>query len=163
MDTNNPESNNIDASAENVEEVKSAAAQQTDDIDWKLQSRKHEERAKENFAAAQKWKEYEESQKSEDEKRYEELAQVRLENASLKTEKLKSDIALKYNVPSELLFALNGSTEEELSTQAEKLVSSISQSAKPNKSNINPEQGKPNGNTDGDSITSWVNDNLLNK
>lgn len=163
MDNETPENieTPVDSVEENVEQVDNEAAEQ-ETINWKAQARKHEERAKANFEDAQKWREYLESQKSEDEKREEELARTRLELEELRSASIKKDIALEKAIPTTLLKYLTGTTREELEAQADELLSVIAESAKPN-SKPNPEQGKPIGKTDADSLASWVEDNILRK
>lgn len=164
MDELNPETNietPVDNVEENVNEVNSDAAEQKE-IDWKAEARKHEARAKENFELAKKWKEYEESQKTEDEKRAEELAKTRLELEELRTESLKKDIAAEKGVPTKALKYLSGSTREELEAQADEILSIITESATTKQNTkVNPEQGKPNGNTESDPLASWITDNIL--
>lgn len=170
MGNQNPENENVNTDADNASEnvnnesVNNDAAQQTE-TDWKEQARKWEARAKENFsfkADAEKYREYVESQKTEYEKLQEAEAKTRLELEELRTDSIKKDIALEKSVPQNLLKYLTGTTREELETQADELLSVIAESAKPN-SKPNPEQGKPIGNTEADSLTSWVQDNILGK
>lgn len=52
------------------------------------------------------------------------------ENSSLKTTALKQDIAYEYKIPRDMASRLNGSTEEELRKDADKLSSYISSSTK---------------------------------
>jgi hypothetical protein len=140
---------NVDSVNENANEVNEDAAGQEAVIDYqvkyealKREARKHEDRAKANFEDAQKYREYTESRKSEDEKRAEELAKANLELATLKAETLKKDIALEKAIPTNLLKYLSGTSREELEEQADELLSVINESAKPKQPLPNPEQGK---------------------
>ena len=168
MDTENPVNETVNeetASNEvNNETINDDAAQQTE-TDWKAQAKKWEARAKENFAFksdAEKYREYLESQKTEDEKRAEELSRTRLELEELRTETLKKDVALEKNIPTKVIKYLTGTTREELEASADDILSAFAESAKPN-AKPNPEQGKPNGNTDSDGLVSFLEQNLLNK
>lgn len=155
MDTTNAETNpetpvdNVDETV--TDEVTTDAAEQKE-VNWqaeaeklKAESRKHEARAKENFEYAKKWKELEDSQKSESEKLNEKLAALEAENAKMKTEALINAVASEKNIPSKALKLLTGSTREELEASADEILSIISESAQPTKPLPNPEQGKPAG------------------
>lgn len=167
MDTSNTANENIESDAsvdENVDTVNQEAAEQKE-TDWKAEARKWEKYAKENLAFktdAEKYREYVESQKTEYEKLQEAEAKARLELEQLRADSLKKDIVIEKNIPTELVEFLTGTTKEELDAQAEKILSVIANQTKPN-AKVNPEQGKPNGNTTSDSLTDWVNSNLLNK
>jgi len=170
-DNVNPDAN-IETNVDNVNtnvttDNTEAPAETAEVIDYKAKyeetlahSRKWETRAKTDRELADKWREYEIAQKHEAERIAEELASLRAEKALLEADKLKSDVAVAKNVPAKLLPFLNGSTREELESQADELLSVLNESAKP-KTLPNPEQGKPNGNTNGDTLAAWVEENLL--
>lgn len=167
-DTETTNESNVDTESTGVSNVNNENAAEHEDIDYKAKyeetlahSRKWEQRAKSDKELADKWREYELAQKPEAERMAEELAEYRKKAAILEVETIKKDIALDKNIPAKLLQFLTGSTREELEGQADELLSVISESAKP-KTQPNPEQGKPNGNTAGDSLASWVESNLLN-
>ena len=164
---NTSETNSVDTNVDNVTENTTPdnnnAAGQEAEIDWKAQARKWEDRAKENFSYKEKAEAYDaylEAQKTEEEKREEELNRIKNEYATLQAETLKKDIALEKNIPSNLLKYLNGSTKEELEAQADELLSVINESAKP-KINPNPEQGKPVEKSTGNSLEEWIKDNII--
>ena len=175
MDNVNPEETNIETTTvDNVDinvtpDNTEATAETALEIDYKAKyeetlahSRKWETRAKTDKELADKWREYELASKPEAERIAEELNTLRAEKALFESEKLKNDVAASKNMPSKLLPFLSGSTREELETQADELLSVLNESAKP-KSLPNPEQGKPNGNTNGDTLSSWIEENLLKK
>jgi len=171
MDNANPETNIESTEVDNVNNVTTdnteAPAETAETVDYKAKyeetlahSRKWETRAKTDKELADKWREYENAQKPEAERMAEELAALRAEKALFEAEKLKNDVAASKNIPSKALKFLSGSTREELEAQADELLSVLNESAK-SKTLPNPEQGKPNGNTAGDSLTSWIEENLL--
>ncbi|WP_313277732.1 hypothetical protein [Timonella senegalensis] len=86
---------------------------------WKAHSRKNEERAKENAEKAKKFDELEEASKTEQQKRDEHIANLEKENAALKSQSLRSQVASEKGVPAELL---SGSTQEELEESADALL-----------------------------------------
>jgi hypothetical protein len=104
------------------------------ETDWKKEARKWEARAKEAQTfkeQADKWREYEQSQKSEHEKLAETLASAQA-TASEATAKLtRYEVASQKGIPAEALDLLTGSTREELESAAEKLLSLIANQSKP--------------------------------
>ena len=143
------EENNIDATETTAEEVATdtvndneTAAEQKTDIDWKAQARKWEARAKADKELADKYRQYEESQKTEYEKLQEELARFKAEAESATLAKTKLEVASEKQLPKEALDLLVGSSREELEAKAEALLSLIGKSVKPS-IQPNPEQGKP--------------------
>lgn len=123
-------------------EVKEDAAGQNEP-DWKTEARKWEQRAKADYDAAKKWREYENSLKPEQERVKEELEQTRKEAEEAKIALLKYEIATSKNLTPEALKLLEGKTREELEEKADAILSLIT--VKP-KIQPNPEQGKPVGN-----------------
>lgn len=99
---------------------------QTQEIDWKAESRKWESRAKENLAsakanegAAQRLAEIEEAQKTEAQKAQDALAKAQQELAVERAARLRAEVAADKGVPAELL---SGSTREELDAAADALL-----------------------------------------
>jgi hypothetical protein len=127
--------------------VDTNAAGQTEKTDWKAEARKWETRAKADYEAANKWREYENSLKPEQERVKEELASVKAEAEAAKIALMKYEVATSKNLSPEALELLTGSTKEELEAKAEALLSLIDKSVKP-KVQPNPEQGKPVNSTD---------------
>jgi uncharacterized FlaG/YvyC family protein len=115
------------------------------ETDWKAESRKWEARAKSSKADADKWRQYEESQKSEDEKRAEELERVRGELASERTSRLKLEIAAEKGIPSEAIKLLDGSTREEIEEKAAALLQLIGDQSKPKAPKPDSDQGRVAG------------------
>lgn len=111
---------------EKVTEDKGTQAVATDAPDlssevekWKALSRKNEERAKANAAAAKKLEEIEAAQLSETERLTKRAEEAEKKAAELATRTLKSEVAAAKGVPAELL---TGSTQEELEASAEALL-----------------------------------------
>lgn len=80
---------------------------------------------------AAKYDAYLESQKTEDEKQAEKMNVLQQENASLRQKIIRNDVAGKFNLPLEVVAMLNGTTEEELTEQAEKLAANLKASPAP--------------------------------
>lgn len=119
--------------------------QQTEGTNWKEQSRKWEARAKADKALADKWREYESSQKTDYEKLVEELTAAKTEAASATANLIKYEIAAEKQLPANALALLKGATREELEAEADILLTLIADPAKPKQPQPNPEQGKPAG------------------
>lgn len=116
------------------------------EIDWKAEARKWESRAKAakpDQEAAAKWREYEQSQKSEHEKLAETLAAAQAEAASAKAELTRLKIAAEKGIPAEALQLLKGSSEEELQAEADLLLSLIANQSKPKSPQPDTNQGQP--------------------
>lgn len=98
------------------------------DVDWKAMARKWEKRAKENLSAAEKLKEFEDAQKTEQERLAEELEAARSKEGELSRKMLRLDVALA-KAPEgmsaqkirKLAARLTGDTVEELEADAEEL------------------------------------------
>ena len=117
--------------------------QGSQETDWKAEARKWEARAKADHEAANQWREFETSQKSEVEKMADELARFKAEASESSTKLLKFEIASQKGIPTEALDLLNGSTREELESSADKLLSLIADQSKPNTPKPDLNQGKP--------------------
>lgn len=117
--------------------------QGSQEIDWKAEARKWEARAKADHEAANQWREFETSQKSEVEKMADELARFKAEASESSTKLLKFEIASQKGIPTEALDLLNGSTRQELESSADKLLSLIADQSKPNTPKPDLNQGKP--------------------
>jgi hypothetical protein len=86
--------------------------------DWEKEAKKWESRSKENYEYVERWKEYEEKVKPEQEKTASKLTAALAELDELKTNILKNEIALEMNLPKEAISHLQGSTAEELRADA---------------------------------------------
>lgn len=118
----------------------------TKEIDWKAQARKWEARAKEAHAdkeLADKWREYEQSQKSDHEKLAEELERAKVEAANASAELVRLKVAAEKGIPADALDLLPGSSREELEAAADKLLSLIADQSKPKTPKPDENQGKP--------------------
>lgn len=147
---NEPEVNsaeNTDTQNSGTETTVDTTAAGQKEIDWKAEARKWETRAKADYDAANKWREYENSLKPEQERVKDELAAVKAEAEAAKIALMKYEVATSKNLSPEALELLTGSTKEELEAKAEALLSLIDKSVKP-KVQPNPEQGKPVNSTD---------------
>lgn len=116
---------------------------QGESTDWKAEARKWEARAKADHEVAQKWREYEQSQKSEHEKLAEELARAKAEASQASTTLLRYEIAAEKGISGAALDLLTGSTREELAANADKLLSLIADQSKPKSPLPDENQGKP--------------------
>lgn len=116
------------------------------EIDWKAQARKWETRAKEALTfkeEAEKWREYESSQKSEHEKLAEELARYKAEASEASAKLTRYEVASQKGIPAEALDLLSGATREDLEAAAEKLLALIANQSKPKTPQPDANQGKP--------------------
>jgi len=96
-------------------------------------ARKHEDRAKENFAAAQKLAAIEESQKTESQKAADRIAALEREAADAKSTALRYEVGAEKGVPTKLLRYLTGSTKEELEANAAQLLADFGTGTDPGK------------------------------
>lgn len=96
---------------------------------WKGLSRKNEEQAKANSAAAKRLAEIEESNKSAEEKAAERTRVAEQTAASSAAEAAKLRVALTKGLPADLVDRLVGSTPEELAEDADRLLALIKPSA----------------------------------
>ena len=113
------------------------------EIDWKAKSRLWESRAKQAKADADKWREYEQSQKTVEERRTEELAQVQRELEAERTARLRLEIASDRGISGEALTLLDGATREEIEAKADALQALIASQQKPKAPAPDPLQGRP--------------------
>ena len=119
------------------------APQGAPETDWKAEARKWESRAKADHELAQKWREYEDTQKSEHEKLADELARAKEEASQASTELLRLKIASEKGLTGEALELLTGSTQDELEAKADKLLSLIANQSKPKALKPDENQGQP--------------------
>lgn len=116
------------------------------ETDWKAEARKWETRAKAAKAdseAAAKWREYEEAQKPLQERMAAELAQTKAEASQAQAELLRLKIASEKGITGEATKLLKGTTQEELESEAELLLSLIANQSKPKSPLPDENQGKP--------------------
>ena len=113
------------------------------ETDWKAEARKWENRAKADHEAAKRWREFEQSQKSDVEKMADELARYKAEASEASTKLLKFEVASQKGIPAEALDLLVGSNREELESAADKLLSLIADQSKPTTPKPDANQGKP--------------------
>ena len=109
---------------------------------WKSRARAWEKQSKENKDAALKWAEYQESQKTVEEKRAEELASIQRELEAERAERIRLEIATERGITGEALKLLDGSTREEIEAKADALLEIIAAQSKPNAPKPDPSQGR---------------------
>jgi hypothetical protein len=115
---------------------------ESDDTDWKSEARKWESRAKSNVEAADRWREYESSLKSEDEKRAERLAQVEAELTAERAERTRLEVASEKGIMAEAVKLLTGTTREEIESQADALLKLVADQSSPKSPKPNARQGR---------------------
>lgn len=84
---------------------------------------------KENEAAAKKWQEHLDSQKTEMERMTERQAELEAELSALRTEKLQRDIAAEVGLDPEMAEFIRGESESEMRESAQKLADKFSVSS----------------------------------
>lgn len=92
---------------------------------WKAIARQNETRAKANAEKAQRFDEWEQSQKSEQEKQNEELVQLREQNKRYELEILRGKVAAEKGLEPALAETLIGKTAEEMAEHADRLIAAI--------------------------------------
>lgn len=113
--------------------------------DWKAEARKWEKRAKDANALredADKWREYEQSLKPEQERMRERLALAEQEAETARVQLLKYEVANEKQLPADALALLTGSNREELEEKAETLLALIANQSKPKTPAPDPSQGR---------------------
>lgn len=113
---------------EQPEQVEEAAKK---DTDWKAEARKWEQRAKANYSAVEKLQALEDEKKSELEKAQDKAAQALQEAENAKREAARFRIAATHKISDEYFDLLTGSTEDELTAQAEKISQLIASTKTP--------------------------------
>ncbi|MFI6510128.1 hypothetical protein ACIBCT_21190 [Streptosporangium sp. NPDC050855] len=88
---------------------------------WRAMARKHEQTAKANAEAARKYAEFEESQKSEQQRIADRLAAAEQRAVAAEIGRAKLMAAAAYNIPTSLLDRLGGSNEDEINEAAQEL------------------------------------------
>jgi len=134
-----------DTQTDSVDEVIEAQAAEPE-TDWKAMARKWESRAKAAKADtedAQRWREYLETQKTEQEKINDALAQAKAEAEAAKLELMRIQVASAKGITGEAARLLRGSTTEEIEAEAELLVSLMASSQNPTKPQPDASQGRP--------------------
>lgn len=111
--------------------------------DWKTEARKWEQRAKADHDAANKWREFEASQKSEYEKLAERLAQAEATANEATAKAIRYEVATAKGIPAEALELITGNDRETIEASAEKLAALIAAQTKPNQPKPDPNQGLP--------------------
>lgn len=135
--------------AELVEETPNGEVTKSNDEEtveyWKARSRQHEKQSKENKAAADAWAEYQDSQKSVEEKRAEELAALQMQLDKERTERIRLEIASERGISGDALKLLDGSTREEIEAKADALLELIAAQSSNKSPKPDPSQGRTVG------------------
>ncbi len=92
---------------------------------WRHQARKHEKTAKSNSDAAKRWAEFEESQKSEQQKLLERAEAAELALVEERRGRARLMAAATYNLPADLLDRISGASEDEINDGAHALSQAI--------------------------------------
>lgn len=123
---------------------------------WKRQSRKQEDANKALKASAQKWEEFQESQKTELQKAIEKAQKLEAEIAKTKLEAEVLKVQKKYALPDESVALLSKSTIETIDEDAKILASLVKSSQKEEKKTlpVNPLQGQKATETKSNSMAS---------
>lgn len=117
-----------------------------DETDWKAEARKWENRAKaakSDSEDAAKWREYESAQKPIQERLAEELAQAKAQTTDAAAKLLRYEIAAAKGITGEATKLLKGTTQEELESEADLLLSLLANQSKPKTPMPDENQGKP--------------------
>lgn len=114
-----------------TEDTKPHGDVEVEDTDWKAEARKWESRAKSNIDDADRWREYESSLKSEDEKRAERLAEVERELITERAVRVRLEIASEKGLSADALKLLTGTSREEIETQADALLKLVADQSSP--------------------------------
>lgn len=123
--------------------VETEAPQGEPGTDWKTEARKWEARAKADHDAANKWREFELSQKSEYEKLAERLAQAEASASEATAKAIRYEVATAKGIPAEALDLITGTDREAIETSAEKLAALLAAQSKTNQPKPDPNQGLP--------------------
>lgn len=128
-----------------AEESQPEEVVQTTDTDWKAEARKWEKRAKEANGykeAAEKWLEYEKSQRPETERLFDELAEARKSAESAKVQLMRYEVAAEKGIPQEAIKLMNGASREELEDSADTLMAIIAKQSETKTPKPDPTQGR---------------------
>lgn len=92
---------------------------------WRAMARKHEQTAKANAEAARKYGEFEESQKTEQQRLADRLAAAEQRAAQAEIGRARLLAAATYNIPATLLDRIGGGCEDEINESAQALSEEI--------------------------------------
>jgi hypothetical protein len=122
--------------------VDEAAPHGEETADWKAESRKWEARAKADFEAANKWREFEVSQKSEYEKLADELSKYKGEAAEANAKAIRYEVAQAKGIPVEAIELITGNDRESIESSSDKLAALIAAQSKSTTPRPDLNQGK---------------------
>lgn len=118
--------------AENtVESTEAETHVEAQETDWKAEARKWESRAKANKEAADKMGEFEEAQKTEQQRLVERAEAAEKELESTRSETLRLSVIAKHGVPEKYQHLIRGGDEAELAEAAKAVSELVAESSKP--------------------------------
>ena len=98
---------------------------------WKAMSRKHEQTAKENAAAAAKLAAIEEASKTEAQKAADKMAEYERRTLDAELKALRYEVGVEKGIPTKLLRYLTGETKEEVEANATQLLADFGTDMEP--------------------------------
>lgn len=113
------------APAQAPPEAPPAAPEEKPEPDWKAESRKWESRAKENLEKAKQYDALEEAKKTEQQRLEERAAKAEQDHQAAQTEAARLRVALEKGLTPAQAKRLVGTTEEELSADADELLADL--------------------------------------
>lgn len=114
-----------------VEATETETHVEPQETDWKAEARKWETRAKANKEAADKLTEFEEAQKTEQQRLVERAEVAEKELESTRSEALRLSVIAKHGVPEKYQHLIRGGDETELNDAAKAIAELVEESAKP--------------------------------
>jgi uncharacterized phage infection (PIP) family protein YhgE len=138
----------IESETVEIEKEELVEEPQGSETDWKVESRKWEKRAKESSQFkdnSDKWNEYEQSLKPEQERLAEELNETKAEAVSAKMALLRYEVAAEKGLTAEAVKLLNGANREELEDAADSLIAIIAGQSSTKTPKVDRSQGRATG------------------
>lgn len=118
--------------AENtVESTEAETHVEAQETDWKAEARKWESRAKSNKEASEKLAEFEEAQKTEQQKLVERAEAAERELEASRYESLRLSVIARNEVPEKYQHLVRGTDEAELAEAAKAVAELVAESSKP--------------------------------
>lgn len=108
---------------------------------WKALARKHEQSAKANAEAAKKLAEYEDAQKSEQQRMQDRAQAAETQLAALQAQNARLMAATVHGIPAELIDLLGDGTDEQINERAELLAAKLAAAAP--SAHVTPPQTRP--------------------
>jgi len=134
----------VQETAEPNGEASEANADESVDY-WKSRARSWERQAKDKKDAAAKWDEYEKSQKTIEEQRAEEMAQIQRQLDEERSQRIRLEIASERGIAGDAVKLLDGKTREEIEEKADALMKLMEVQGKPKQPRPDDNQGRTGG------------------